>query len=68
MLNVLLIVNIQGKNININSTTLFPRLIAFVQLDENIQVYFEYKLTYEPTAHFKDEKATEVLAEAVPSE
>ena len=47
-------VNIQGK-INIDSTILFTKLIAFVQSDENTLNHFTYKLTYQPTALFEDD-------------
>ena len=44
-----------GKKVfYIDPTTLFTRLIAMVQREENIEKYFEYEMTTLPIALFKD--------------
>ena len=47
-------VKVDKKQVNINPTILFSRLIAIMQREDEISSYFEYELTVIPTSIFKD--------------
>ena len=44
---------VDKKQVNINPTILFSRLIAIIQREEEISSYFDYELTVIPTSIFK---------------
>ena len=45
---------VDKKQVYINPTILFSRLIAIIQREEEISPYFDYELTVIPTSLFKD--------------
>ena len=47
-------IQVDKQKLNINPTTLFSRLIAIVQREEDMSPYFDYELTAFPTSLFKD--------------
>ena len=47
-------VKLGQKVIHINPLTLFTRLVAMIQREENLEKFFEYELTPMPTSLFKD--------------
>ena len=47
-------IQVDQQKMNIDSTILFSRLIVIVQREEDMSLYFKYKLTAFPTSLFKD--------------
>ena len=47
-------IQVDKEKVQINPTLLFSRLIAIVQREEDINLYFNYELTTIPTSLFKD--------------
>ena len=47
-------VEVNNETIQVNPTILFQRLIVLIERSEDMTSYFEYELTLEPTALFKD--------------
>ena len=45
---------VDKQKLNISPTILFSRLIAIVQREEDMSLYFDYELTAFPTSLFKD--------------